>query len=61
MMALLMSEDRISLAQRRNDIIAGLHALPKNIARVLENDSKLQEMARDTLKVSWERARAGWI
>jgi len=52
MMALLMSEDRISLTDRRNEIIAGLHALPHNIAKVLANDSKLQDMAKDTLKVS---------
>jgi glutamine---fructose-6-phosphate transaminase (isomerizing) len=54
MMALLMSEDRISLTDRRNEIIAGLHALPQNIAKVLANDSKLQDMAKDTLKVSVE-------
>jgi len=53
MVALLMSEDRISMTERRNEIIAGLHALPQNIASVLANDSKLQDMARDTLKVSF--------
>ncbi|KAG8831270.1 glutamine--fructose-6-phosphate transaminase (isomerizing) [Serendipita sp. 399] len=50
MMALQLSEDRISLTERRNEIIAGLHALPGHIARVLNNDKALQEMARDTLK-----------
>ncbi|KAG8801301.1 glutamine--fructose-6-phosphate transaminase (isomerizing) [Serendipita sp. 398] len=52
MMALQLSEDRISLTERRNEIIAGLHALPQQIAKVLNNDKALQEMARATLKVS---------
>jgi len=52
MMALQLSEDRISLTERRNDIIAGLHALPQNIAKVLENDKFLQSMAKETLEVS---------
>ncbi|PVF94206.1 isomerising glucosamine-fructose-6-phosphate aminotransferase [Serendipita vermifera] len=52
MMALQLSEDRISLTQRRNEIIAGLHALPGNIAQVLSNDGALKAMAQETLKVS---------
>ncbi|CAG7849715.1 Glutamine--fructose-6-phosphate aminotransferase [isomerizing] Short=GFAT; AltName: Full=D-fructose-6-phosphate amidotransferase; AltName: Full=Hexosephosphate aminotransferase [Serendipita indica DSM 11827] len=52
MMALQLSEDRISFTERRNAIIAGLHALPQQIANVLNNDKALQEMARATLKVS---------
>jgi glucosamine--fructose-6-phosphate aminotransferase (isomerizing) len=51
MMALQLSEDRISLTERRNDIIAGLHALPANISKVLQNDKALQAMAKDTLEV----------
>jgi glucosamine--fructose-6-phosphate aminotransferase (isomerizing) len=50
MMALQLSEDRISLTQR-NDIIASLHALPANISKVLHNDKALQAMAKDTLEV----------
>jgi glucosamine--fructose-6-phosphate aminotransferase (isomerizing) len=50
-MALQLSEDRISLTERRNDIIAGLHALPANISKVLQNDKALQAMAKDTLEV----------
>lgn len=59
MMALQLSEDRISLTERRNDIIAGLHALPSNIAKVLENDGQLQALAKETLEVSpWFRVEA---
>lgn len=52
MMAIQLSEDRISLSQRRDEIIAGLHALPANIAKVLKNDGALQNMAKQTLQVS---------
>lgn len=52
MIALQLSEDRISLTERRNEIIKGLHALPGNIAAVLRNDKALQDMAKETLKVS---------
>jgi glutamine---fructose-6-phosphate transaminase (isomerizing) len=52
MMALQLSEDRISLTERRNEIIAGLHALPGQIAQVLGNDGALKAMAQETLKVS---------
>ncbi len=51
MMALQLSEDRISFTERRSAIIAGLHALPGQIAAVLNNDKALQDMARATLKV----------
>merc|ERR1711970_18321 len=46
MFALVMSEDRISLQPRRSEIIQGLKALPDMIRRVLEQDSKVQEIAK---------------
>lgn len=46
MIALQLSEDRISFTERRNQIIDGLHALPGQIKRVLEQDSYLQEIAK---------------
>ena len=49
MMALQLSEDRISLTERRNQIIEGLHALPGQIKKVLEGDAGLQELARGVL------------
>jgi len=52
MMALQLSEDRISLTERRNEIIAGLHALPRQIAAVLNQDKSLQQLATETLQVS---------
>jgi glucosamine--fructose-6-phosphate aminotransferase (isomerizing) len=52
MMALQLSEDRISLTERRNEIIAGLHALPQQIAAVLNQDKSLQQLATETLQVS---------
>jgi len=52
MMALQLSEDRISLTERRNEIIAGLHALPQQIAAVLNQDKSLQQLAKETLQVS---------
>lgn len=45
MMALQLSEDRISFTERRNQIIDGLHALPSQIRKVLESDASLQELA----------------
>ncbi|KIY72696.1 isomerising glucosamine-fructose-6-phosphate aminotransferase [Cylindrobasidium torrendii FP15055 ss-10] len=45
MMALQLSEDRISLTERRNEVIAGLHELPSQIKKVLEQDATLQELA----------------
>ncbi|TFK38032.1 L-glutamine D-fructose 6-phosphate amidotransferase [Crucibulum laeve] len=45
MMALQLSEDRISFTERRNQIIAGLHALPAQIKKILELDSTLQQLA----------------
>lgn len=49
MMALQLSEDRISFTERRNQIIDGLHALPAQIRQVLQNDSSYQELARSVL------------
>lgn len=45
MIALQLSEDRISFTERRNQIINGLHALPGQIKKVLELDAGLQELA----------------
>ena len=44
MIALQLSEDRISFTERRNQIIDGLHALPGQIKKVLELDSQLKEL-----------------
>ncbi|EGO03724.1 hypothetical protein SERLA73DRAFT_175328 [Serpula lacrymans var. lacrymans S7.3] len=49
MMALQLSEDRISFTERRNQIIEGLHALPGQIKKVLEGDKSLQELATGIL------------
>ncbi|KAF7316090.1 L-glutamine D-fructose 6-phosphate amidotransferase [Mycena indigotica] len=45
LMALQLSEDRISFSERRNQIIEGLHALPAQIKTVLEQDEQLQQLA----------------
>jgi len=45
MMAIQLSEDRISFTERRNQIIAGLHSLPGLIKQVLELDKELQQLA----------------
>lgn len=45
MIALQLSEDRISFTERRNQIIDGLHALPAQIKKVLEQDSYLEQLA----------------
>jgi len=45
MIALQLSEDRISFTERRNQIINGLHALPGQIKKVLDLDASLQELA----------------
>lgn len=49
MMALQLSEDRISFTERRNQIIDGLHALPGHIKTVLESDASYQQLARGVL------------
>lgn len=45
MIALQLSEDRISFSQRRRQIIDGLHALPGQIKRVLDLDAGVQKLA----------------
>jgi glucosamine--fructose-6-phosphate aminotransferase (isomerizing) len=45
MIALQLSEDRISFTERRNKIIASLHALPGQIKSILQLDPKIQELA----------------
>lgn len=45
MIALQLSEDRISFTERRSQIIDGLHAMPGMIKKVLEQDSALQQLA----------------
>ncbi|KAG2117204.1 uncharacterized protein F5147DRAFT_671727 [Suillus discolor] len=49
LMALQLSEDRISFTERRNQIIDGLRALPAQIKSVLENDKSLRELANSLL------------
>lgn len=45
MIALQLSEDRISFTERRNQIIDSLHALPAQIKKILELDQSIQELA----------------
>lgn len=47
MFGLVMSEDRISLQQRRLEIIRGLADLDKHIRKVLEMDEKVLQLARE--------------
>ncbi|PSS32045.1 hypothetical protein PHLCEN_2v2190 [Hermanssonia centrifuga] len=49
MVALQLSEDRISMMERRKQIIEGLHALPSQIKKVLDGDRSLQELATGVL------------
>ena len=48
-MALQLSEDRMSLSERRMQIVQGLHQLPSQIKRVLDGDKGLQELANGVL------------
>jgi len=52
MMALQLSEDRISFTARRNEIIEGLHSLPGLIKQVLDSDKSLQQLATGVLAQS---------
>jgi glutamine---fructose-6-phosphate transaminase (isomerizing) len=52
MIALQLSEDRLSLMERRKQIIEGLHALPSQIRRVLESDANLRDFASTVLNLS---------
>ena len=49
MMAIQLSQDRISLTPRRNQIIDGLHELPAQIRQVLHGDKALQDLASSVL------------
>ncbi|MCO5585120.1 hypothetical protein L7F22_039052 [Adiantum nelumboides] len=49
MMAVQLSEDRISMTERRNQIIDGLHDLPEQIRTILAQDKALQALAHGTL------------
>ncbi|CEF68489.1 Glutamine--fructose-6-phosphate aminotransferase [isomerizing] 1 [Strongyloides ratti] len=50
MFALSLSDDRISLVKRRQEIIDGLRNLPELIKSVLELDSKILEIAKSIYK-----------
>jgi len=47
MFALIMCEDRISMQDRRNEIIEGLKLLPSQIQEVLKMDDQIQELAKE--------------
>ena len=49
MMAVQLSEDRLSKLARRQEIIDGLHALPQQIREVLANDKMYQDLAYNVL------------
>ncbi len=48
-MALQFSEDRMSMQERRREIIQALHELPNKIKEVLELDSYLKQLCADVL------------
>ncbi|KAF9528618.1 L-glutamine D-fructose 6-phosphate amidotransferase [Crepidotus variabilis] len=50
MIALQLSEDRISFTPRRGQIIMGLHALPGQIKKVLELDKTLEQLSATIVK-----------
>nr|XP_033783005.1 glutamine--fructose-6-phosphate aminotransferase [isomerizing] 2 isoform X2 [Geotrypetes seraphini] len=50
MFGLMMSEDRISLRKRRQEIINGLQALPELIKEVLSLDEKINGLAHELYK-----------
>ncbi|XP_075147859.1 glutamine--fructose-6-phosphate aminotransferase [isomerizing] 2-like [Haematobia irritans] len=47
MFALVMSDDRLSIQPRRNEIIQGLSNLADQIRKVLELDSKIRDLAKE--------------
>ncbi|KAJ1503695.1 glutamine--fructose-6-phosphate transaminase (isomerizing) [Coelomomyces lativittatus] len=49
MMAIQLGQDRISMVQRRQSIIDGLHELPKHIKEILATDTELRQLAQDVL------------
>ncbi|KAM4677501.1 glutamine--fructose-6-phosphate aminotransferase [isomerizing] 2 isoform 2-T2 [Discoglossus pictus] len=50
MFGLLMAEDRISMQERRQEIISGLQSLPKMIKEVLSLDEKIHDLAHELYK-----------
>jgi glutamine---fructose-6-phosphate transaminase (isomerizing) len=50
MIALQLSEDRISLTERRNQIINALLGLPAQIKKVLDLDAELKKLAETISK-----------
>lgn len=50
MFALMMSEDRISMQQRRKEIIEGMKQLPDLIKKVLKLDEEIQSLAEELYK-----------
>lgn len=50
MFGLCMSEDRISLQQRRQEIIQGLEHLDQQVRKVLQLDSEVQQLAQNLYK-----------
>uniref|UniRef100_A0A8C6Z824 glutamine--fructose-6-phosphate transaminase (isomerizing) n=1 Tax=Nothoprocta perdicaria TaxID=30464 RepID=A0A8C6Z824_NOTPE len=50
MFGLMMSEDRISLQKRRQEIIRGLQSLPEMIKEVLSLDEKIHDLALELYK-----------
>ena len=49
LMALQLSEDRISMSERRKEIIKALKCLPDQIRQILEQDKELLALSRDVL------------
>lgn len=49
LIALQLSEDRMSVSARRKEIVDGLNALPGMIKEVLELDTSLKKLAQDVL------------
>ena len=49
MMAVQLSDDSIGKAARRQQIIDGLHDIPGQIKRVLDQDKEFQSLAKDML------------
>ncbi|KAJ1966302.1 glutamine--fructose-6-phosphate transaminase (isomerizing), partial [Dispira parvispora] len=49
MMALQLGDDRVSMIERRREVIQGLEQLPEKIKEVLQLDSQLQQMAQSVL------------
>lgn len=50
MFALMMSEDRISMQQRRKEIVEGMKQLPDLIKKVLKLDEEIQSLAEELYK-----------